>query len=71
MTKKLSDAFFGDKKLTEVTHSPFRRYTHKSSRGVIFSRQISATCLNPTLPNWERSPPKTVMRHSSTSSANS
>lgn len=51
MTKKLSDAFFGDKKLTEVPHCPLRRYTPKLLRGAIFSLQIYAFCLNPTHPN--------------------
>lgn len=47
MTKKLSEAFFGDKKLTEVTPSQLRKSTPKSPKEENSNNQTSAFFFNP------------------------
>lgn len=71
MTKKLSEAFFGDKKLTEVPPSQLRKSILKLPNEENSSNQTFGSFSNPTHPNSPASRPPITVLPSSTSSPNS
>ena len=63
MTKQLSSAFFGDKKLTEVFLDQVRKFTSSLRQRESFRVAILKSSSSPTLPNSQVSLIKITMYH--------
>lgn len=63
MTKKLSEAFFGDKKFTTVTYITNRKLISNSHNGLHSPIKILESSSNHTLPESSKILPKTHKSH--------